>query len=58
MTTLLYAAALPLMGQGLNMNLPPNPPSPSDEDTRNRHAALLNKRLVRQMKRTFPGLPY
>lgn len=57
MTTLLYVA-LPLMGQGRNMNLPPNPPSPADEDTRNRRAALLRRRLVHQMKHTFPGLPY
>lgn len=47
-----------LFAQCGNMNMPPNPPSPADEDTRQRRAALLRKRLVHQLKRTFPGLPY
>jgi len=57
MTALLYVAR-PLMGQGRNMNLPPNPPSPADEDTRRRIAGRLQKRLVQRLKKTFPGLPY
>jgi len=41
-----------------DMNTPPNPPSPADEDTRRRIAAQLRKRLVTQLHKTFPGLPY
>lgn len=51
-------SALPLSGQGNNMNTPPNPPSPADEDIRMRRAALLRRRIVQQLKRTYPGLPY
>ncbi|WP_167752845.1 hypothetical protein [Pusillimonas caeni] len=50
--------ALPLSGQGNNMNTPPNPPSPADDDVRKRRAALLRHRIVQQLKRTYPGLPY
>lgn len=56
--TVLHYASLPLLGQGNNMQTPPNPPSPADEDTRKRRNALLRKHLVQQMKRTFPGLPF
>lgn len=57
MTAVPYTAHA-LFAQGSNMNMPPNPPSPADEDTRKRRSTLLRKRLVRQLKRTFPGLPY
>jgi len=41
-----------------NMNTPPNPPCPADEEARKRHDSLLRSRLLLHLKRTFPGLPY
>jgi len=57
MTALLYPTR-PMLGQGSNMNTPPNPPSPADEDTRQRIAGRMQRQLVQRLRRTFPGLPY
>lgn len=57
MTAVPYIAHA-LFAQGSNMNTPPNPPSPADEDTRRRIAGRLQRRLVQRLKKTFPGLPF
>jgi len=45
-------------GTSNNMNTPPNPPSPADEEALARSIAKLQKRVILQMKTKFPGLPY
>lgn len=58
MLTTLERLSISIGVMGNNMNAPPNPPSPSDEDTRRRIEAKLRKQLVIQLRRTFPDLPY
>ncbi len=41
-----------------NMDNPPAPPSPSDEDIRDRKHAEVRKHIVRLLKQRFPHLPY
>lgn len=56
--TVLSRLAGPLRSHGASMNIPPNPPSPADDEARKRHEVWQRERLVRHLKRTFPGLPY
>lgn len=54
-----YRIAHPITAQmGNGMQTPPNPPSPADDETRIRRAALFRTRLMQQLRRTYPGLPY
>ena len=58
--TVLPNTHFPLVGaMGGTMNMPPNPPSPADDEARKRNASRrLQQRLVYRLKKTFPGLPY
>lgn len=44
--------------KAVDMDTPPNPPSPADEIGHSKLQVKVRKRILHVMKTKFPGLPY